>query len=216
MSALDRLVGADASLYKATWGTALAGSGTLASGTWYRVSTISGTTNYQTYYEVGDLILGNGQSVTAGYTLVPATFSLVEDCNSFEISFARDEVEVTVLSDDVKKYRPGKTDMSGTIRGINFISQMKTAGSFLNRFIRTVSATAANASTFNPLYETELYGQFYVQDNTTTSGETHGFLFGQIEMYGYTIGATIADAQSWESGIRFIGADPIMYFKANA
>jgi hypothetical protein len=106
--------------------------------------------------------------------------------------------------------------MSGTIRGINFISEMKKSGSFLNRFVRTVSATAANASTTAAMQKGDLYGQFWVQDDTTTTGEVSGFLFGQIELYGYNLGAAVGDAQSWSSGLRFNGNDPIMYFKANA
>jgi hypothetical protein len=212
--AIDRLVGADASLYKGAAGSPLSGSGTLASGIWYKVSTISGSTPYQTNYGVGDFIYGNGVlTVTAAYVLTPYTFTEVTDCNSFDFAFSSDEVEVTTLSDSIKKYRKGKTDLSGTVRGINTISEMKKAGSFLNKFLRMVTITTAGTSTFFAKDNNDLFIQGYLQDDGS-SGETQAILFGQVEMLGYNLGAAIGDAQSWESSIRFIGADPVVYFKA--
>jgi hypothetical protein len=215
MSARDRLIGSDASLYKMTMGAILA-SGTMTSGSWYRIVTTSGTGTFASGFVAGDIFLGNGGTLNAGNTAQLATPVLLADVSGFDMAFSKDEIEVTVLADDIKKYRPGKTDLSGTVRGINFISEMNKSGSIMSRFIRSVSATAGNVSTFRAIDGTELYGQFYIQDDTTTSGETGAFLFGQIELYGYNLGAAIGDAQSWESGMRFIGTDPIMYFKANA
>lgn len=213
--AKDRLVGSDASLYKMSFGSTLA-TGTMTSGSWYKIAAISGTTVFESGFAVGDLYLGNGKTLTATNSAALATPTIMADASGFDMAFSRDEIEVTVLADDIKKYRPGKTDLSGTVRGINFISEMNKANSIMSRFIKSASATAGNVSTFRALDSTDLYGQFYIQDDTTTSGETQAFLFGQIELYGYNLGAAIGDAQAWESGLRFIGADPIMYFKANA
>jgi hypothetical protein len=213
--AIDRLSGADASLYKMNFGSTLV-TGTMTSGSWYKIVSISGTATFPAGYTPGDLFLGNGQTLNAGNQAQLATPVLLSDVTSFSLEFSRDEIEVTTLADDIKKYRPGKTDLNGTIEGINFISEMNKANSIVNRFMRTVSATAANSSTLRDIDESPLYGQFYIQDNTTASGETHAFLFGQIELYGYNLGASVADAQSWSSGLRMIGADPILYFKANS
>ena len=57
--------------------------------------------------------------------------TLIEDCSSFNFELNADEIEVTVLKDQVKKYRKGKSDMSGTITGINFISEMRKRVLFL-------------------------------------------------------------------------------------
>lgn len=214
-NSLDRLIGADASLYKMNFGATLA-SGTMTSGSWYKIVSISGTGTFAAGYQVGDLFLGNGQTLNAGNTAQLGTPELLSDITSFSLEFSRDEVEVTTLADDIKKYRPGKTDLSGTVEGINFISQMNKDGSIVGRFMRTVAATAANSSSLREVDASPLYGQFYIQDNTTASGETHAFLFGQIELYGYNLGASVADAQSWSSSVRMVGADPILYFKANS
>lgn len=212
--ALNRLIGSDASLYKMTFGTPLV-TGTMTSGSWYMIASISGTATFPSGYVVGDLFLGKGQTLNAGNTASLATSTIVADCSSFSMEFSRDEIDVTVLADDIKKYRPGKTDLSGTVEGINFISEMNKDGSILSRFMKSVSATADNTSTLRAVDASALYGQFFIQDDTTTSGETSAFLFGQIELYGYNLGASVSDAQSWSSGMRFINNDPMMYFKVN-
>ena len=168
----------------------------MTSGSWYKIVAVSGTAVFPAGYVAGDLVLGNGQTLSATNTAQLATFTSIADCNSFDFSFSADEVEVTVLTDSVKKYRKGKTDLSGTVRGINIITEMKKAGSILNRFLRTVSATAANVATLSTVDGSDFYIQAYLQDDTTTAGETHAFLFGQVELYGYSLGAAIGDAQS--------------------
>lgn len=218
MGAKERLTGSDASLYKMEFLAPAVATGVMTSGSWYKIASISGIASFPAGYTVGDLFLGNGAAtpLNAGNTAFLATSTVVADASSFEMSFSRDEIEVTVLTDDVKKYRAGKADLSGTINGINFISEMKKPGSIANRFFKTVSATAANASTLSLVDGSALYGQFFIQDDTVTAGETHAFLFGQIELFGYNLGAAVSDAQSWSSGMRFSGNDPIMYFKANS
>jgi len=82
--------------------------------------------------------------------------------------------------------------------------------------MRVVTATAANVATLNVLSGADLYCQFMIQKDSTTSGETQAFIFSQIDLYGTTLGAAIGDVQSWSSGVRVIGNDPILYFKANS
>lgn len=211
--AIDRLIGADASLYSVSFGTTVT-SGTLTSGSWYQIVSISGTGVFPSGYQAGDLFYATGQSLTAGNSAAPATFSPVLDCTSFEFNFSAGEVDVTTLLDGVKKYRKGKVDLQGTINGINLVSQLKQAGSFLNKFIRVANVPTSGAATLNAQNSSALYIKAYMQDDATT-GETEVFLFGQVELYGFKLGAAIGDAQSYSSGVRFIGADPIVYTVAH-
>lgn len=214
MANIDRLVGSDASLMSMSFGPALV-TGTATSGVWYQIATVSGTAVFPAGYVVGDLVLGNGQAFSASNSAKLATETVVADCNSFDFQFSADEIEVTTLVDGIKKYRKGKVDLSGTINGINTISEMRKAGSIVNRFIRVVTATSVNVATLNTLAESAFYIKAYLQDSTT-SGESLVFLFGQVELYGYSAGAAIGDAQSYSSGVRFIGADPMLVIKDNA
>jgi hypothetical protein len=214
--AVDRLVGSDASFFKASVAATATTSGNMIAGSFYKIATISGTTVFPTGYAVGDIFLGDAaKALSASNSAYLLTPSQAMDVNSFKVDFAADEIEVTVLADGNKKYRKGKNDVSGTVEGINFISEMSKAGSFLNRFLRIASATSANVvSTLNNVAASDIFGVFYLNDDTTT-GEIQTFMVAQIEFYGYSLGAAIGDAQSWSSGIRLIGNDPIVYFKTN-
>jgi hypothetical protein len=213
---VDRLVGADASFFKATVAAVATTSGVMTAGAFYKIATVSGTTVFPTGYVAGDIFLGDAaKSLSSTNSAYLLTSTQAMDASSFKIEFKADEIEVSVLADQNKKYRKGKNDVSGTVEGINFISEMSKAGSFLNRFLRTASATTANVvTTLNAQTTSDLYGVFYLNDDTTT-GEIQTFMVAQIEFYGYSLGAAIGDAQSWSSSIRLIGADPIVYFKTN-
>jgi len=214
--AVDRLTGADGSLFKATCAAVATTSGTMTGGAFYKVATISGTAVFPTGFAVGDIFLGDAaKSLTPGNSAYLLTSVAAADVSSFKIEFKADEIDVTVLQDGVKKFRKGKSEVSGTVEGINFISEMSKVGSFLNRFVKTASATSANVvAALNAQSATDLYGVFYLNDDTTT-GEVQTFMVAQIDLFGYSLGASIGDAQSWSSGLRLNGNDPIIYFKTN-
>ncbi len=218
MSNSNRLVGADATLYRGSVAANATTSGSQVAGAFYKVATISGTSVFPTGIEVGDIWLGDAaKSFSVGNSAYLITATEMMDINSFDMAFKADEIEVSVLADDVKKYRKGKTDMTGTIKGINIISEMQKSGSVLNRFLRTATATAANViSTVNALDNSELIGVFYLQKDATTSTETMTVLVAQCDLFGYNLGASLGDAQSFDSGLRFTGNDPIVYFRPNA
>jgi hypothetical protein len=168
-------------------------------------------------YAVGDLWQGDGVAVfSASNSAAPVTFEVVQDCSSFSFEISADEIEVTVLVDEVKKYRKGKNDMSGSVSGINFVSEMEKAGSILNRFLRVITGTSSGSvvPTINVVDGSDFYIRALLNDSTAV-GEKRVFLFGQVELYGYNLGADIGSAQTWESSIRFIGADPMVYVVEN-
>lgn len=214
---VDRLIGADATFFKASVAATATVSGTMTAGAYYKIATISGTTVFPSGYAVGDIFLGDAaKSFSANNSAYLLTSSQAMDVSSFKVDFSADEIETTVLADGCKKYRKGKNDVSGSVEGINFISEMSKAGSFLNRFVKTASATSANVvATLNAVSNSDLFGVFYLQDDTT-AGETSVFMIAQVEFYGYSLGAAVGDVQAWSSNIRLTGNDPIVYFKANA
>lgn len=213
---IDRLIGADASLYKATFGTTQTTGATTAKGL-YKIVTISGATVFgNANFKVGDIVpVASGVTFTASNSAQLATFTPVLDCNGFSFSITKDEVEITTLTDEVKKYRVGKADMSGEITGINSITDFRTAGGFINRFLRTVDTTSTYTNTLNALVNTPLYIKAYLNDSTA-SGEYQAYLLGQVNIGSFNLGAAIADAQSYTASIRFVGNDPILITEANA
>ncbi len=215
--AIEKLIGADASLERATFGAPLA-TGSAQNGKWYKIVAKSGDTVFPAGYIVGDLIQGDAlMTFSATNSASLATFESVADCSSFSFDISSDEIEVSVLLDSVKKYRKGRSDMSGTISGINFISIMKQSGSILNRFLRVVSGDSQSIipAVMNNVDNSAYYIRALLQDDVTTVGESQVFLFGQVELFGYKLGADVGSAQTWESGCRFNGNDPIVYIMEN-
>lgn len=217
MANKDRLIGADATLYKGTIATTATATGAMVAGGLYKVATISGATVFPAGIAIGDYFFGDAaKTLTAGNSAYVVTTAEAIDISEFSLEFSSDEIEVTTLSDDVKKYRKGKTDLSGSVSGINFVSEMKKAGSFLNRFLRTVTTTSAwVASSVNLVDGTQLVGVFYLQKDRTTPQEITAILVADVELFGYNLGAAVADAQSFTSGLRVINNDPIVFFRSN-
>ena len=216
--AKDRLIGADGTLYKGSVGESPVTSGAMVAGSLYKIATISGTSVFPSGFEVDDYFIGDDtKTLSAGNSAYLITSEEAADVSSFSLEFSADEVAVTVLADDVKKYRRGKTDLTGNISGINFVSEMEKAGSFLNRFVRTVTTTSGwNSASMNLVDSDTLVGVFYLQKDQTTAAETTAILVCEVETLGYSLGAAVADAQNWESGIRIIGPDPIVFFRPNS
>lgn len=215
----DALVGADATLFKGSVAQTVVASGTVTTaGAFYKIFNITGNTVFPAGYAVGDIFMGDGAKVlTPANSAYLITATEMADVNEFSIAFKSDEIEVTVLSSGVKKYRKGKTDMSGSVKGINTITSMKATGSVLNRFLRTATTTSGYVtSTLNAVDGSDLFGVFYLQKDASTAGEFQSMMIAQIELYGYNLGAAVANAQSWDSGIRLIGNDPIVYFRPNS
>jgi hypothetical protein len=216
MANRDRLVGSDATLYKGSVAAGATSAGAMVAGAFYKIATISGVSVWPSGFVAGDIVVGDaGKTLTASNSAYLITTAEMLDVNEFSIALKAAEIDVTVLSDNASKYRKGKTDISGTIKGINTVSVMKTAGSALNRFMRIVNLSATYSGTLSNVDGSDLIGVFYLQKDAVTTGETEAYMVAQIELFGYNLGAAVANAQSWDSSIRLIGPDPIVYFQAN-
>ena len=210
--ALERLIGADAELHRYAWGTPLI-TGTAAAGAEYKIVALSGTTVFPAGYSVGDVWIGDGTATfSATNSASLGTPTVVAECSSFSFDLNSDEVEVTVLKDSVKKYRKAKTDMSGSVEGITFISSLADGSSLANRFLRIINTSGTNVSTINEIDNGEFYIKAYLQKDDA-AGETVVYLAGQVEFTSYNLGAAVADAQSFTANVRFSGNDPMLYTK---
>ncbi len=214
---ISRLVGSDALLQKVTFGTPET-TGTPDAKKWYKIELKTGDTVFPTGFGVGDFIQGEMCVTLAEFSATnsasEATFATVQDARSFTIELSKDEIDVTVLADGNKKYRAGKQDFSGTVEGITIIDEAKKANSIMNRFFRTVTGTnnqGTGDTVLNPLSTGDYYIRGLLQKDDTV-GETEVFFFAQIELFGYSLGASMDGAQEWSSGLRLVGADPLIYF----
>lgn len=171
----------------------------------------SGTTVFPTGYEIGDFWIGDGTatfSATNSASLVSST--TVAEISSFSFDISADEIEVTVLMDDQKKYRVGKKDVSGSMEGITFVSGLADGSSLANRFFKIVNYDGAGGSTLNEVDTGDLFVKAYLQKDDS-EGETLVYLLAQVQLTSYNLGAAVADAQSFTANVRLIGNDAVIF-----
>lgn len=224
--AKERLIGSDGKLVTVTYDDAVTGDGTsdldeLAGGTsgdgtgggWYEVVSISdGTSALDTDLSVGDLFWDDGSLVMdSGTSSDDSVKKLIEteraDIQSFSLEFSRAEINVTTLSDDVMRYRAGKTDMSGSFEGLTTLGVTDTSGYITDSFIRIISQASDGSVTVSEINDDPLYIKGVVQGDTS-AGETEAFIWAKVTVLSYTLNAGGEDAQSFSSNFRIAPGNP--------
>lgn len=211
--AIERLVGSDALLTTMSFGTPLE-TGTATKGSLYKIVAKSGDTVFPAGFDAGDFWVGDGTatfSTTNSASLVTA--STVAEVSSFSFDISADEIEVTVLQDDQKKYRVGKKDISGSIEGITFVTSLANGSSLANRFFKIVNFDDKYDGKVNDVNTGDLYVKAYLQKDNS-EGETLVYLLAQVQLTSYNLGASVADAQSFTANVRLIGRDAIIMTEA--
>lgn len=224
--AKDRLIGSDGKLVTVSYDDEIVADGTsdldeLAGGTsgdgsgegWYEVTEISdGTSAFDSNLSVGDLFWDDG-------SLVPATGTgtndkakkLIEtekaDIQSFSLEFSRAEIDVTTLSDDTKRYRSGKTDMSGSFEGLTTLGVTDETGYITDSFIRIISQASNGSVTVSQIDDDPLYIKGVIQGDTS-GGETEAFVWAKVTILSYSLSAGGEDAQSFSSNFRIAPGNP--------
>ena len=208
---IDRLVGSDALLTTMTFGAALT-TGTATKGKLYQIVAKSGDTVFPAGFEVGDFWIGDGDATfSATNSAKLATSSTIAEVSSFSFDISADEIEVTVLQDDQKKYRVGKKDISGSIEGITFVTSLADGSSLANRFFKINNYDGkTGASTLHTVKTGDLYIKAYLQKDNS-EGETLVYLLAQLQLTSYNLGAAVADAQSFTANARLIGKDMVIF-----
>lgn len=208
--AIERLVGSDALLTTCSFGTPL-DDGTATKGKLYKIVAKSGTTVFPAGYEVGDFWIGDGTATFSETNSASvATDTTVAEVSSFSFDISADEIEVTVLADDQKKYRTGKKDVSGSIEGITFVTSLADGTSIANRFFKIVNYDGKGSSTLNPVDTGDLFIKAYLQKDDS-EGETLVYMLAQVQLTSYNLGASVADAQSFTANVRLIGNDAVIF-----
>lgn len=216
MATKERLIGADGLVEVATLGDTITTSGFLASGSWYVVTTAPSDGAFPGLTSHAGMLL---KGVDAGTTLASGTGLIARklsfnsdpllDISSWSCEFSADEIEVTVLADEVKKYRRGKVDASGSMKGIVILGTTTSSSGILSRFLsRSIISSVGGASAISSVGDTSLYFRGILQKDRT-SGEKYAFIFGQIELYNFSLGGDLGSAQEFDSKFRFINDDPV-------
>lgn len=228
MADIERLVGSDGRLVTVTYGDEETGNGTddlddlvgdgVGSGEgWWEITQIADAgTAFPAALAVGDLfwddgtmVLDDGTAVTGQPDKAKLLVETVKaDITNFGLEINRAEIDVTTLSDDVKRYRSGKTDMTGSMEGITTLGTTDAAGYIINNFIRIVSQAAAGTVTVSAIDDSPIYIKGVIQSDTSTAGEQEAFIWARVNILSTSLGASGEDAQSFTSSFRIAPGDP--------
>lgn len=142
----------------------------------------------------------------SGDSYVPLTLTELCDIGSWDLAFSSDEVEITSFCDDIKKYRAGKDDATGTVNGIYTMGTTdKTDGLAIARgFIDIVNQDGGDSV---DVYE-KVKGPKIVRFVLSKEGAPGDYydLFAGIELFGFNLGAEQgANPQAFNSNFRFSG-----------
>jgi len=161
--------------------------------------------------DLGDVFPADGDEVAAvGDKAKLATATPFLDASEWGVAFTAKEVEITLLRHRVLKFRKGKADADGSLKGIFTLGVTGEAGGLLNQFLKIVHKDSLGAITVSQINSHPIYIRGVIRD-TNISGETYAFLFGQIELFGVNLGAASGNKQEYSSKFRFTGADPVYY-----
>lgn len=212
-----RLVGDDGALYKMTIGTTpvLGGAGTIAKGAWVKIAS-KATTSFFGGLDVGDYYmapvdLGATEITDSNDTWYTATPSKLADVIGCSLSVTAEEVDVTVLEDEFKKYRRGKKDATGTLK-FNFIQDITdVAGGIGNSFYRICETAADGSVTVTNVDEDPIVLVLYMNYDEDAGDKVTATVM-EVELYNFDIPVDMSTAISTESTIRLSGdTDPTMY-----
>ncbi len=224
-----RLIGDDATIEKVTFGEEKTGNGTLtldehAGGTsgshagkgFWLITGKAPTGSIWGTLVVGDLFPADGDEVPIALDKAKfLTCTPFLDASGWSCNFSKGEIETTLLRDKTKKYRSGKADADGSLKGIFTIGVTDQAGQLLNQFMKIISKSALGVVTVSEITGGALFIRGVVR-NTTVAGETLEFMFAQINLFGIKLGAEIGNKQEYESKFRLTGSDPVFYTVENA
>jgi len=224
--AKERLVGSDGKLSTITFDTAATGDGTddlndltaSTEGGLYKIVAIGDPTGFATGYSVGDIFYDDGTLVLeTGDEVQFLIESEQADVTSFNLEINKAEIDVTVLSDNQRRYRTGKTDMTGSMEGITTLGETDSAGWVINNFLRVLDQASDGSVTVNSVDDSPIFIKGTLQKDTST-GETEAFFFAEVVLLGSSLGASGEDAQSFSSNFRIAAGstEPTYYTRAIA
>lgn len=203
----ERLIGSDGKLVTTTYGNLIEGPGTAPADGWYEVVAKATVSDLPSGAVVGKLVyLEEDDDLADGDDVKQLIETEQADVTAFSMQMSRAEVDVTTLSDRVRRYRAGKVDMQGSLEGITSIGNTDAAGWVLNNFIDIVKQSESGIA-IEQVDDSPIFIKGYVQKEETF-GENEAFIFARIIMLSSELGASGEDAQNFSSSFRIAAGDP--------
>ena len=202
MSERKRLVGKDGKVYRGVKGTEITGNGTttLEKGKFYVATAIAETgSGFPQGVKVGRVFVGNGTSApTENDRYFELTLISQCDVTSASVEFDNDEIDVTTLCDDIRKYRSGFTDASGSLEGLTTLDLTEST---ISKFVSVQKQDAQGAITVIEKNDDVLILAIEL-NKIDNSDADRAIFFTPAVLNGYNLEVAIDDAQTFTSDFR--------------
>lgn len=202
MSEKKRLVGKDGKVYRGVKGTEITGNGetALEKGKFYVPTVIAETgSGFPQGVKKGRIFVGDGTSKPSENDKY-FELTLVSQCDvtSASVEFTNDEIDVTTLCDDIKKYRSGFTDASGSIEGITTLDLTEST---ISKFVSVQKQDKDGAITVIEKNDDVLILAIEL-NKVDNSDADRAIFFTPAVLNGYNLEVAIDDAQTFTSDFR--------------
>ena len=202
MAERKRLIGKDGKVYRGVKGTEVTGNGTtvLTKGAFYVPTAIAtADSGFPTGVKVGRVFVGDGVSTpTADDKYIELTLISQCDVTSASVEFDNDEIDVTTLCDEIKKYRSGFTDASGSIEGITTLDLTEST---ISKFVSVQKQDNTGAITTIEKNDDVLILALEL-NKIDNSDADRAIFFTPAVLNGYNLEVAIEDAQTFTSDFR--------------
>ena len=211
-----RLIGDDADLYGATLSREISGDGLSELNDLQNVEDggvgeflITGTGANSAFAPlgIGDVFESkNGTTVlrTGDRCRQLVDMKRVAAVTSWSIELTADEVEVTTLADNVKKYRKGKVDATGSMKGQFDTHAVKKGEGIQNQFFNVIIRKSDGMVQMVPKKEGSIFIKGYLQSKDTPEADKI-FTSAEIQPGTITLGADLGSAQEFDGPFRLTG-----------
>jgi hypothetical protein len=204
-----RLVGDDGLLYRAVWGAVTLGNGIapLPVGIYLVLATAGGGFPPPTTGDAvaaGDFIdveLGTSIIPGVGDVVVALTTTITGDISEFGFKFSAQEIDVSLLQDELKKYRKGKGDMTGNMKGIFVVGTTESQDGFLRQFIKIIRQDGDTSLDVYDKQDTIMIGVFYVNSKVAMGDKMA--VIAPFQLFGCDVGGAMGQPQSFGGNFRF-------------
>jgi len=206
-----KLIGDDGFLQNAEYGAEVLGDGAtvLPVGT-YMIINVAGTSGFPapasggTGAAVGDiLVVKTGDSITPAVDDDVVTLTLTDQCDvtSWAMEFTKDEIDTTTICDDIKTYRAGKADMSGSVNGIYTTGLTNDKTGKFREFIDIAEQDGDASFDRFEKQENILLGTFFLNKDTNKADEQ--YIVAAYQIYAQGAGGELGNSQTFSGSFRF-------------
>jgi hypothetical protein len=214
MAEEKRLIGDDGRLARGSLAET-AEDTTFAEGSWYKIATKAVAASVFGDLDVTDFYYAPiDVSATSGDTAYLLTLADMVDLSGWSLELTGDEVEVTVLQDNFKKYRKGKLDANGSASFVFIKGETDQPDNLANYYFDIVEIDESGVVTVSQKKTDTLYLVGFLAEED--AGEVTLATVMEVEFFNFSLPMNSSEAVNMDIPFRLIGdTNPVLYRISN-